>query len=73
VLHFAAFLALGMNDLSGWDQAEVNRLEQNTFKVNDEIEETEEISNEQWIEDIKSQIYKTVTKESDPLTIADFD
>lgn len=67
------FLPFGLDNYSGWDQAEVNRLEQKTFEADDEIVASKEQSNEEWIEEIKSQIYDTVRSERNPLTIADFD
>ena len=73
LLHLAGFLPSGINRYSGWEQADIHRLEQKTFKVDDEIMASKNETNEQWVEDIKNQIYNTVDPTFSPLTIADFD
>lgn len=67
------FSSFGFSGLPGWDAAEVNRLEQNAFSLDDEITDDNLASDTKWSKEYEAQIFDTVAPVIDGLTISDFD
>jgi hypothetical protein len=58
VTQLAMFSTVGYTGLTGWVQAEVNRLEQNTFEIDDEITDANLESDNQWSKEFEQQLFK---------------
>lgn len=72
LLHFSMFFASGSVSFTGWDQAEVNRLEQKTFELDDEIVISESEVDAEWADEIQNQLYDTIDHQLIGITIADY-